>query len=79
MSIMKIVFKIIKLRFRFLDEVFSHVDEAGSDAIVKLLKDQREQYGTVFVVTHSPRVQAQFKKSITVTKENALSTVEINV
>ena len=68
-----------KLKFRFLDEVFSHVDETGSDVIIKLLKDQKQQYGTVFVVTHSPRIQAQFKKKILVTKENAFSTVEVNV
>ena len=68
-----------KLRFRFLDEVFSHVDETGSDAIIRLLKDQREQYGTVFVVTHSPRIQSQFSKTITVTKEHAISTIEVDV
>lgn len=68
-----------KLKFRFLDEVFSHVDETGSDVIIKLLKDQKKQYGTVFVVTHSPRVQSQFKKKITITKENAFSTVELDL
>ena len=68
-----------KLKFRFLDEVFSNVDETGSDVIIKLLKDQKKQYGTVFVVTHSPRVQSQFKKKITVTKENSFSTVELDL
>lgn len=64
-----------KIPFRFIDEAFEKVDEAGMDAIVKLLQDQERAHDTVFVVTHNANLKQHFTNVITVTKENGVSTI----
>ncbi|NJL54169.1 AAA family ATPase [bacterium] len=62
-----------QLPWRFLDEPFESIDEAGTDAIVRLLNDQRARYKTVFVVTHRSSFKQMFTQTVTVVKENAIS------
>lgn len=62
--------------FRFLDEPFESVDSSGTDAIVKLLHDQRERYETVFVITHNDHFKQLFDKRITVVKKDNVSYLE---
>lgn len=64
-----------QLPWRFLDEPFEAVDRSGTEAIVRLLNDQKSRYRTVFVVTHKPEFKEMFTQSITVVKENGLSTL----
>lgn len=64
-----------QLPWRFLDEPFEAVDRSGTEAIVRLLNDQKSRYRTVFVVTHKPEFKEMFAQSITVVKENGLSTL----
>lgn len=66
-----------QLPWRFLDEPFESIDDAGIDAIVRLLNDQKERYKTVFVVTHKSSLkQLLSTQQITVIKENGISRVE---
>lgn len=65
-----------QLPWRFLDEPFESIDDAGIDAIVRLLNDQKARYKTVFVVTHKSSFKQLFTQQITVVKENGISRLE---
>lgn len=65
-----------RIDFRFLDEPFEGVDEAGTDAVVALLQEQREKYPTVFVVTHQSHFKEVFPQEITMVKQNGMSRLE---
>lgn len=66
-----------QLPWRFLDEPFESIDDAGIDAIVKLLSEQKDRYKTVFVVTHKSSLkQLLSTQQITVVKENGISRLE---
>lgn len=62
-----------KLPFRFLDEPFESIDEAGTDAIVQLLNQYKDEYETVFVITHQDYFKQLFNKHITVVKKDGFS------
>lgn len=40
------------------DEIFDHLDETGCDQVMSFLTEQRRQVGTVFVISHSPKLLA---------------------
>jgi DNA repair exonuclease SbcCD ATPase subunit len=65
-----------QLPWRFLDEPFESIDDAGNEAVMSLLNDQKSRYKTVFVVTHKPAFKKLFNQRITVVKENSISTIE---
>lgn len=65
-----------QLPWRFLDEPFENIDDAGNEAVVQLLNDQKSRYKTVFVVTHKPAFKKLFNQRITVVKENGVSRLE---
>lgn len=62
--------------FRFLDEPFESVDEAGTEAIVHLLNEQKDKYETVFVITHNNYLKQLFSNKIIVSKKSGKSKVE---
>lgn len=64
-----------QLPWRFLDEPFESIDRSGTEAIVKLLNDQKSRYKTVFVVTHKPDFKEMFSQRITIVKQDGLSTL----
>jgi DNA repair exonuclease SbcCD ATPase subunit len=64
-----------QLPWRFLDEPFESIDRSGTEAIVRLLNDQKTRYRTVFVVTHKPDFKELFSQQITIIKENGISTL----
>lgn len=65
-----------QLPWRFLDEPFENIDDAGTDAVMQLLNDQKSRYKTVFVVTHKPAFKKLFNQRITIVKENSVSRLE---
>lgn len=65
-----------KIPFRFLDEPFEHIDEAGLDSVVKLLHQLESKYETVFVITHNNDFKQSFQKEITVVKSGGISHIE---
>jgi len=64
-----------QLPWRFLDEPFESIDDAGNLSITALLADQKERYKTVFVVTHKSSFKQLFNQKIVITKENGVSTL----
>jgi DNA repair exonuclease SbcCD ATPase subunit len=66
-----------KISFKFLDEAFGSVDESGIDAIMALLHEQSNSYGTIFVVTHKDYFKKYIDSSLTVVKENGQSRLEV--
>ena len=62
--------------FRFLDEIGSGVDEAGTDAMVSLLRQYESAYSTVFVITHREQLKAMFAKPLTMVKVGGVSRLE---
>jgi len=64
-----------QIPFRFMDEAFEKVDDTGLEAVVTLLEAQKENYETIFVVTHKNELKQHFKDTITVTKQKGISTI----
>jgi DNA repair exonuclease SbcCD ATPase subunit len=62
--------------FRFLDEPFESIDEAGTEAIVTLLNQQQEQYNTVYVITHQDHFKQLFPNKRTIVKKGGFSSLE---
>jgi DNA repair exonuclease SbcCD ATPase subunit len=62
--------------FRFCDEVFDKLDQAGQAAVMKLLQVLKDKYPTVMVVTHQDSFKELFQNTIQVTKYNGISTLE---
>lgn len=65
-----------QLPWRFLDEPFESIDRAGTEAIVRLLNDQKARYKTVFVVTHRPDFSDLFTQTITVVKKDGITSLK---
>jgi len=63
------------VRFKGLDEPFTHLDETGEDAVVRLLHKEVSRYETILCITHSAHLQSQFQNQITVRKKNGVSVV----
>lgn len=62
-----------RIPFRFLDEPFESIDDAGHEAILALLHAQ--DYDTVYCITHKHAFQQLFPRSIKVVKKNGVSKV----
>jgi DNA repair exonuclease SbcCD ATPase subunit len=62
--------------FRFLDEPFENIDEAGTEAIVILLNQQRDKYNTVYVITHQDHFKQLFPNRKTIVKKGGFSSLE---
>lgn len=67
-----------RVPFRFLDEPFENIDEAGHESIVQLLAKQEEDYGSIFCITHKLSLQAMFENRIKVVKEDGVSRIEVD-
>ncbi len=61
------------LGFAILDEIFENLDETGCDNVVNLLRQEREQLGTIFVVSHNPALSAKFPHTMEITKKDGTS------
>lgn len=65
-----------QIPFRFLDEPFESIDEAGTESIVTLLNQQKEQYNSVYVITHQDHFKQLFPNRMTVVKKGGFSSLE---
>lgn len=65
-----------QLPWRFLDEPFESIDRSGTEAIVRLLNDQKSRYKTVFVVTHRPDFSDLFTQTLTVIKKDGITSIK---
>lgn len=65
-----------QIPFRFLDEPFESIDEAGTESIVTLLNQQKEQYNSVYVITHQDHFKQLFPNKKTIVKKGGFSSLE---
>jgi DNA repair exonuclease SbcCD ATPase subunit len=59
-----------------LDEVFNHVDSAGGEAVVEMLRGLRAERSSIFVVEHDSTFQSHFDRQILVVRQNGCSFVD---
>lgn len=58
-----------------LDEVFKHVDAAGGEAVVEMLRHLRREKSSIFVIEHDADFKSQFENRVLVRKENGQSKI----
>lgn len=56
-----------------LDELFKHLDAAGREAVMDMLRALRREKSSVFVVDHDADFKAQFEHQVTVRKQGGRS------
>jgi DNA repair exonuclease SbcCD ATPase subunit len=64
-----------KFGFIIMYELFAHLDETGCENVIDLLRKERTNLGTVFVVSHNPLLSQRFDAGIMVEKRNGISTL----
>ena len=65
-----------QIPFRFMDEPFESIDEAGIESIVTLLNQQKELYNSVYVITHQDHFKQLFPNKKTIVKKGGFSSLE---
>jgi len=61
------------------DEAFERLDEAGSERVITLLNEERERFGSCFVISHTDALKQYFTERIEVIKEDGYSRLEQHV
>ncbi len=57
------------------DELFKHLDQAGREAVMDMLKELRREKSSVIVVDHDQIFQSEFENIVTVRKKNGQSKI----
>lgn len=58
------------------DEVFEKLDDAGCERVIELLNQEKESFGSCFVITHNENLKPFFSRRIEVIKRNGVSYLE---
>jgi len=58
-----------------LDEVFKHVDAAGGEAVVEMLRGLKAERGSIFVIEHDSTFQSHFDHQLTVVRQGGRSQI----
>jgi DNA repair exonuclease SbcCD ATPase subunit len=58
-----------------LDEVFTHVDRAGGEAVVEMLQKLRSEKSSIFVIEQNADFQNHFEQSIVIQKDHGCSQI----
>lgn len=58
-----------------MDEVFKHLDSAGKEAVVEMLKALSRDKSSVFVVDHDSEFQNMFDNKVIIRKKNGVSQI----
>ena len=59
------------------DEVFEGLDEVGSSIVIEILKERASSCGTILVITHNKNLAQLFNQTMTVSKSNGRTVVEL--
>jgi DNA repair exonuclease SbcCD ATPase subunit len=62
--------------FVFFDEAFEALDDAGCEAVARLLARESRRWGRVFVVSHLDALAGYFREALEVVKEGGVSRIE---
>lgn len=65
-----------KIDLAIFDEVFERLDETGCDKVIQLLNQEKEQFGSCFIVTHNEKLKPYFSNRIEIVKENGVSRIK---
>jgi DNA repair exonuclease SbcCD ATPase subunit len=65
--------------FVFFDEAFEALDDAGCEAVARLLARESKRWGRVFVVSHLDTLAGYFQETLEVVKEGGVSRIEGSV
>ena len=60
---------------RFFDEPFESLDEAGVDSVINLLTKMTNDSHSIFVISHEGHLKSLFDRTISIRKENGITTV----
>jgi DNA repair exonuclease SbcCD ATPase subunit len=60
-----------------LDEVLDGLDQEGVQRVLMLLREMRRDRGSIFVISHESDMFELFEKSVTVTKKDGISSLEV--
>ncbi len=63
------------LGFAIMDELFECLDEMGCESVVNLLRTEKDQLGTIFVVSHNPAMGTRFGATIEVAKKDGITSI----
>jgi len=58
-----------------LDEVFKHVDAAGGEAVVEMLRQLRQEKSSIFVIEHGSDFQSHFENRVLIRKQGGRSQI----
>lgn len=58
------------------DEMWEGLDDVGCESAIELLREKAEEFGSVFVITHSAYLQKLFSNVITVNKKDGKTTLK---
>ncbi len=61
--------------FTIMDEIFERLDDAGCDSVIRMLHQERDNFGTVFVVSHNPNLTIRFPKTLEFVKQNGITSL----
>ena len=66
-----------QLDLLILDEVLDGLDGEGKARVVELLRELRQDRGSIFVISHDAQVQESFERVINVVKEGQVARLEV--
>jgi DNA repair exonuclease SbcCD ATPase subunit len=61
------------------DEAFERLDEAGSERVITLLNEERKNFGSCFVISHTDALKQYFTERVEVVKEDGHTRLERHV
>lgn len=78
LALQRLVAQRSRARFNlaFYDEVFDHVDAAGTERVIDVLSDLTSTCESVFVVSHNEDLKPWFPSTLRIVKEDGVSRVE---
>ena len=65
----------VQTNILIMDEIFEGLDPTGIDTVFELIR-QKSKGKSVFIITHSPRLDARNTKTIKIIKENNTSSIQ---
>ncbi len=60
----------------FMDEIFDSLDTSGVEQAIALLEEELETHPTIFVISHNTELTSFFDNTITVVKDDGLSSIK---
>lgn len=66
----------IKINFTFIDEALDNLDSVGIQQVIHNLREQLQQYTSIFVVSHNDELKSLFDKTLLLLYENGVTRLD---